>query len=78
MFGRGGLYMKKNAYVLEGRNEELPEWGREGCFFIFDCYDMKSLWGKFGYDIFTGFKMVIPQIWNADFLVVLWIEIEDL
>jgi hypothetical protein len=39
-------------------------------------FDMKSLWGKFGYDIFTGFKMTSPQSWDACFLVVLWIEIE--
>ena len=26
-------------------------------FSIFDFYDMESLWFKFGYDIFTGFKM---------------------
>ena len=47
-------------------------------FLIFDSYDMKSLWGKFGNDIFTGFKMASPQSWDARFLVVLWIEIEDL
>ena len=26
-------------------------------FSIFDSYDMKSLWFKFGHDIFTGFKI---------------------
>ena len=37
------------------------EWGRDGChstsFSIFDFYDMKGLWFKFGHDIFAGFKM---------------------
>ena len=28
---------------------------------------MKSLWGKFGYDIFTGFKMASPQSWDVRF-----------
>ena len=32
---------------------------------IFNSYDMKSLWGKFGYDILTGFKMASPQSWDA-------------
>ena len=36
------------------------EWGRVATptsFSIFDSHDMKSLWFKFGHDIFTGFKM---------------------
>ena len=68
MFGPG-------AYVPEGRIEG----GRVATptsFLIFDSYDMKSLPGKF--DIFTGFKMANPQSWEAHFLVVLWIKIEDL
>ena len=71
MFGTG------RPPVLEGRNEE----GRVATatsFLIFNSYDMKSLWGKFVFDIFTGFKIVSPQSWDARFLVVLWIEIEDL
>ena len=77
MFGPCGLIMKENAYVPEGRNER----GRIATpisFLIFDFYDLKSLWGEFGYDIFTGFKMASPQNWDACFSVVLWIEIEDL
>ena len=35
------------------------------------------LWGKFGYNIFNGFKMARTQCWDAHFLVVLWIEIEE-
>ena len=59
MFAQGGLFMEKNAYVPEGRNE----WGK-GVFptsiSIFDSYDMKSLGFKLGHDIFTGFKMASP------------------
>ena len=39
------------------------EWGRESysiSFSIFASYDMKCLWFKFGYNIFTGFKMARP------------------
>ena len=46
-------------YVPEGRNE----WGRVAIptsFSMFDSYDMKCLWFKFGYNIFTGLKMVGP------------------
>ena len=52
----GGLFMKCNAYVPEGGNEG----GRVATpttFPIFDIHDMKSLWFKFGHDIFAGFKM---------------------
>ena len=59
----------------------VPEGGRVATstrFLIFDSYDIKSLWGKFGYDNFTGFKMASPQSWDACFSVILWIEIEDL
>ena len=37
---------------------------------------MKSLWGKFGYEVFIVFKMACPQIWDAFFLLLN--EIEDL
>ena len=47
-------------------------------FLVFDSYDMKSLWGKFAYDIFTGFKTASPQNWDGHFLVALWTESEDL
>ena len=50
----GGLFMKSNAYVPEGRNEE----GRVAAptsFSIFDSYEMKSLRFKVGHAIFTGF-----------------------
>ena len=56
MFAQGGLFMKQNAYVPEGGNEG----GRVATptsISIFDSYDMKSLWFRFGYDIFNGFKM---------------------
>ena len=56
MFVQGGLFMKQNAYVPEGRNQK----GRVATltnFSIFDSSDMKSLGLKFGHDIFTGFKM---------------------
>ena len=37
------------------------EWGREGVTLtsisVFDSYNMKTLWFKFGHDIFSGFKM---------------------
>ena len=54
MFGPGGLFMKSNACVPEGRNEG----GRVAAptsFSIFDSYDMKSLRFKFGHGIITGF-----------------------
>ena len=56
MFGPGGLFMKYNAYVPEGRNEG----GRVATptrFSIFDSYkaldsyDMKCLWFEFGHNI---------------------------
>ena len=53
MFDPGGVFMKWNADVPEGGNEE----GRVATttsISIFDSYDMKSLWFKFGHDIFTG------------------------
>ena len=34
---------------------------------IFDSYDMKTLWFKFGHDIFIGFKMASRYIWDALF-----------
>ena len=55
MFVVGGLFMKSNAYVSEGRNEGVRV-ATPTNFSIFDFYDMKSLWFKFGYDIFGGFK----------------------
>ena len=48
--------MKENAYVPEGGNGE----GRVATptsISIFDFYDTKSLCFKFGYDIFTAFKI---------------------
>ena len=59
MFCLGSLFMKQNAYIAEGGNEG----GRVATptsISIFDSYDMKSLWIKFGHDIFTGFKMAHP------------------
>ena len=53
--------MKENANVPEGRNEG----GRVATptsFLIFDSYDMKSLWDKFGYDIFISFKIGMPVL----------------
>ena len=55
MFAQGGLFIKQNVYVQEDRNQR----GRVATstnFIIFDSYIMKSLWFKFVYDIFTGFK----------------------
>ena len=31
-------------------------------FSIFDSYDMKSVWFKFGHDIFTGFKIKVFKV----------------
>ena len=42
MFVVGGLFMKKNAYVPEGRNEE-ERVATPTNFSIFDFYDMKRL-----------------------------------
>ena len=42
MFGVGGLYMKLNAYVPEGRNERRRV-ATPTNFSIFDSYDMKRL-----------------------------------
>ena len=45
-----------NGNFLEGGNKG----GRIATptnFSIFDFYDMKTFWFKFGHDIFTGFKM---------------------
>ena len=56
MFYPGSLFMKYNAYVAEGGNEE----GRKATptsISTFDSYDMKTLLLEFGNDIFTGFKM---------------------
>ena len=53
MFALGGLFMKYNAYILEGGNKG----GRGGTptsISILGFYDMKTLWIEF---IFTGFKM---------------------
>ena len=79
MFGTGGLCLssKMRNYVPEDTNEE----GRVATptsISIFDSYDMKILWCKFGHDIFSGFKMASPQIWDARFSAILRIEIEDL
>ena len=41
---------------MEGRNEGGSV-ATPISFSIFDFFDMKSLWFKFGYDIFAGFKM---------------------
>ena len=56
MFGVGGLFMMLNAYVPESRNERRRV-ATSTNFSIFDFYDMKSLQFKFGYDIFTAFKI---------------------
>ena len=61
----------------KGRNKEGRIATLTG-FLIFDSYDMKSLWGKFAYDIFTGFKTASPQNWDGHFLVALWTDIEYL
>ena len=34
---------------------------------IFDSCGMKSLWFRFGHDIFTCFKMASPESWDARF-----------
>ena len=42
---------------------------------IFDSYDMKSLWFKFGHDIFTGFK--IPRLFKLkgfQFHIIKWLK----
>ena len=41
MFGPGDLFMKQNAYVTEGRNEE-GRFATPTSFSIYDSYDMKS------------------------------------
>ena len=61
MFGPGGLCYEVKYHVPEDRNEG----GRVATptsFLLFDSYDMKSLWGEFGYEIFTGFKMAVLQV----------------
>ena len=42
----------QRAGMREGERVATPT-----SFSIFDFYDMKSLWFKFGHDIFAGFKM---------------------
>ena len=69
MFAQGGLYMRQNAYVPEGKNQG----GRVATptsFSISASYDMKSLWFKFGHDIFTGFKVL--KVGIAYVSAVLW------
>ena len=59
MFGVGGLFMKQNAHVLEGRIEK----GRVATpirFSLFHSYDMKSLRFQFDHDIFISFKIASP------------------
>ena len=51
-----GLFMKQNAYFLEG-GIEVVSGATPTSISIFDFYDMKTFWFKFGHDIFTGFKM---------------------
>ena len=71
MFGTGSLFMKWNAYVPEGGNEK----GRVATpisISIFDSYHMKSLWFKFGHDIFTGFK--IPRLRGLQFHFIKWLK----
>ena len=51
-----GLFLHLKLQFQEGGNEG----GRVATptsFSIFDSYDMKSLWFKFGHDIFTAFKV---------------------
>ena len=59
MFGMGGLFYEVKCLCSRG-----CDWEREGAtpasFSIFDSCDMKSVWFKFGYDIFTCFKMASP------------------
>ena len=48
----GGLFMKYNAYVTEGRNGEESV-ATPTSFSLFDYFGKKSLWFEIGNDIFT-------------------------
>ena len=71
------LWSKLPLYVAEGRNEG-GRWATPTSISIFDFHDKKTLWFKFGHDIFTGLKMASPQSWDVRFSDILWNEIEDL
>ena len=61
MFGTGYMFMKQNAYVPKGGNEE----GRIATpvrITISNSYDTKSLWFELCHDIFTGLKMPVEYL----------------
>ena len=74
----------ENIFISFAINVNFPEGENERgsvatptSFSLFESNDIKSLWFKFGHDIFTGSKIASLYSWNDHFSAVLWNEIKD-